>query len=124
MPFTNGNRVFIFNGELTGVRIRESGRIGAEKIFNYSSRFSHLGTLPGLQKTVEVIEKRTRYIRAMNLIIATPQQSLLSTQYNENQGYFQMHRASTDRFEIVCSEPYPLPDAKWQTIENRTVTEL
>lgn len=124
MPFTNGNRVFIFNGELSGVRIRESGRIGAEKIFNYSNRFSHLGTLPGLQKTVEVIEKRTRYIRAMNLIIATPQQSLLSTQYNENQGYFQMHRASTDRFKIVCSEPYHLPDAKWQTIENRTVTEL
>ena len=124
MPFTNGNRVFIFNGELTGVRIRESGRIGAEKIFNYSSRFSHLGAIPGLQKTVEVIEKRTRYIRAMNLIIATPQQSLLSTQYNENQGYFQMHRASTDRFKIVCSEPYHLPDAKWQTIENRTVTEL
>ena len=124
MPFTNGNRVFIFNGELSGVRIRESGRIGAEKIFNYSNRFSHLGTLPGLQKTVEVIEKRTRYIRAMNLIIATPQQSLLSTQYNENQSYFQMHRASTDRFKIVCSEPYHLPDAKWQTIENRTVTEL
>ncbi len=124
MPFTNGNRVFIFNGELSGVRIRESGRIGAEKIFNYSNRFSHLGALPGLQKTVEVIEKRTRYIRAMNLIIATPQQSLLSTQYNENQGYFQMHRASNDRFKIVCSEPYPLPDAKWQTIENRTVTEL
>lgn len=124
MPFTNGNRVFIFNGELSGVRIRESGRIGAEKIFNYSNRFSHLGTLPGLQKTVEVIEKRTRYIRAMNLIIATPQQSLLSTQYNENQVYFQMHRASTDRFKIVCSEPYHLPDAKWQTIENRTVTEL
>ena len=124
MPFTNGNRVFIFNGELSGVRIRESGRIGAEKIFNYSNRFSHLGALPGLQKTVEVIEKRTRYIRAMNLIIATPQQSLLSTQYNENQGYFQMHRASNDRFKIVCSEPYHLPDAKWQTIENRTVTEL
>ena len=124
MPFTNGNRVFIFNGELSGVRIRESGRIGAEKIFNYSNRFLHLGTLPGLQKTVEVIEKRTRYIRAMNLIIATPQQSLLSTQYNENQSYFQMHRASTDRFKIVCSEPYHLPDAKWQTIENRTVTEL
>ena len=124
MPFTNVNRVFIFNGELTGVRIRESGRIGAEKIFNYASRFSHLGAIPGLQKTVDVIEKRTRYIRAMNLIIATPQQSLLSTQYNENQGYFQMHRASNDRFKIVCSEPYPLPDAKWQTIENRTVTEL
>ncbi len=60
----------------------------------------------------------------MNLIMATPQQSLLATYYNENQNYFQMHRASTDQLEIVCSEPYPLPGAEWQTIENRTVKEL
>ena len=124
MPFANENRIFIFNGELSGVRIRESGRIGAEKIFNYTNRFSRLGALPGLRKAVEVIEKRTRYIRAMNLIMATPQQSLLATYYNENQNYFQMHRASTDQLEIVCSEPYPLPGGDWQTIENRTVEEL
>ncbi len=124
MPFANENRVFIFNGELSGVRIRESGRIGAEKIFNYTNRFSHLGALPGLRKTVEVLEKRTRYIRAMNLIMATPQQSLLASHYSENQGYFQMHRTSTNQLEIVCSQPYPLPNAEWQTIENRTVAEL
>ena len=39
MPFTNGDRVFIFNGELRGVRVKADGRIGAEKIFNYILRF-------------------------------------------------------------------------------------
>ena len=39
MPFDDGRHVFIFNGELRGVRIREHGRIGAEKVFNYVKRF-------------------------------------------------------------------------------------
>ena len=39
MPFDDGRHVFIFNGELRGVRIREQGRIGAEKVFNYVKRF-------------------------------------------------------------------------------------
>ena len=34
MPFYRGERVFVFNGELQGVRLRVPGRIGAEKIFN------------------------------------------------------------------------------------------
>jgi len=34
MPFYRGERVFVFNGELRGVRLRVPGRIGAEKIFN------------------------------------------------------------------------------------------
>ena len=38
MPFTGGNYVYVFNGELRGVRIKEKGRIGAEKIFNYINR--------------------------------------------------------------------------------------
>ena len=123
MPFTRANEVFIFNGELNGVRIREEGRIGAEKIFNYTRRFSHQGPLAGLKKSVEVIEKRTRYIRALNFIIATPERSLLATVYNENPGYFQMQRTSVDGLDVVCSEQYPA-GGSWQPIENRTVIEL
>ncbi len=36
MPFYDDDYVFIFNGELHGVKIKENGRIGAEKIFNNS----------------------------------------------------------------------------------------
>jgi len=70
-----------------------------------------------------VIAKRSRYIRAMNMILATPERSLLATLFNENPGYFQMHRASVDGLDVVCSEVYPL-DTTWHPIQNRTVTEL
>ena len=123
MPFTQADEVFIFNGELNGVRIREEGRIGAEKIFNYTRRFSHQGPLAGLKKSVEVIEKRTRYIRALNFIIATPERSLLATVYNENPEYFQMQRTSVGGLDVVCSERYPV-GSSWRPIENRTVIEL
>ena len=123
MPFCRDNEVFIFNGELSGVRIREQGRIGAEKIFNYTKRFAHHGALPGLNKAVDVIEKRTRYIRAMNMILATPERSMLATLYNENTDYFQMHRTVVNGLDIVCSEAYPLDEA-WHPIENRTIMEL
>ena len=72
---------------------------------------------------MEVIEKRTRYVRAMNLIMATPERSLLATVYNENPGYFQMQRASVGSLDVVCSEQYPV-GGSWRPVENRTVIEL
>ena len=123
MPFIDGQRAFIFNGELQGVRIRETGRIGAEKIFNFIKRFNHSGPLPAIQKGVNIIEKRTRYLRAMNLIIASPDSSELATLYNENPAYFQMHRCQQAGEDIVCSQPYP-GEGGWQPISNRTIQSL
>ena len=123
MPFSKDNEAFIFNGELSGVRIRQAGRIGAEKIFHFIDRFRHLGPLRALEKAVEVIEKRSRYIRAMNMILATPEQSLLASLYNENEGYFQMYRHCTEGMTIVCSQPYPSVQ-DWNPIENRTIQLL
>ena len=71
MPFDDGRRVFIFNGELRGVRIREAGRIGAEKVFNYVKRFDRGDMHEALERGLAVIEKRTRYVRAMNVILAS-----------------------------------------------------
>ncbi|MBN96226.1 MAG: hypothetical protein CL928_19475, partial [Deltaproteobacteria bacterium] len=123
MPFFDGQQVFIFNGELQGVRIRESGRIGAEKIFNFIKRFDRDGHLPALRKGVDLIEKRTRYVRAMNMIIANRDSSELATVYNENPAYFQMYRNRRDVADIVCSEPYP-GETGWRPIDNRTVQTL
>ena len=123
MPFCDGKRVFIFNGELQGVRIKEEGRIGAEKIFNYIKRFDHHNLQSGLEKSVKVIEKRTRYIRAMNLIIASRESSELATLYNESPAYFQMHRIERNGVAMVCSVPYPGED-DWQPIRNHTIQTL
>jgi hypothetical protein len=59
----------------------------------------------------------------MNMILATPERSMLATLYNENTDYFQMHRTVFNGLDIVCSEAYPL-DETWYPIENRTIMEL
>jgi glutamine amidotransferase len=123
MPFFDGKRVFVFNGQLHGVRIKEEGRIGAEKIFNYVKRFDHGDRLKALTRGTAIIEKRTRYVRAMNLIIADTTSSHLATLYNENQAYFQMYRGQEGTADIVCSEPYP-GRIRWQPISNRSILTL
>lgn len=123
MPFYDGERVFIFNGELQGVRIRGTGRIGAEKIFNYVKRFDRGDFLKALKKGAAVIEQKTRYVRAMNMIIASPESSQLATLYNENPAYFQMYRGQEEGADIVCSEPYP-GRTHWQPISNRSIQTL
>jgi len=123
MPFFDGRYAFIFNGELQGVRIREEGRIGAEKIFNYVKRFENGDMLESVKRGVGVIEKRTRYVRAMNFIMASLDSSYLATVFGENPDYFQLHRRREPGLELVCSVAYP-GERDWQVIDNHTVTAL
>jgi len=58
MPFYDWNNVFIFNGQLNGVRIKEQGRTGAEKIFNFIKRFNRGDMANAIKKGVEIIKKR------------------------------------------------------------------
>ena len=130
MPFTDGERVFIFNGELHGVRIRERGRIGAEKVFNFVKRFDRGDFRVALERGLKVIEKRTRHMRAMNLIVADRAQRVhVATNFREDPEYFQMHVAQTDVARIICSDPYPESGpvahdgttAVWTPLHNGTV---
>jgi len=119
MPFFDGRTVFIFNGELRGVQIREQGRIGAEKIFNFIRRFDRGDTLKALEKAVGIIKKRTRYIRGMNIIMVNEGGIFVSSFFNEDEEYFTMrYREGTEL--IICSEPYP-SGKKWQRIANNSV---
>ena len=120
MPFADDEHVFIFNGELRGVRIKEEGRIGAEKIFNYVKRFDKGDTLKALKRALGVIEKRTRYIRALNLIMASRDCVFAASNFSEQPGYFQMHTSERDGLAIICSEVYPDRQA-WQLFDNHTV---
>ena len=120
MPFYDDRLVFIFNGELRGVRISEEGRIGAEKIFNFIKRFDQGNTLDALKRGVDVIEKRTRYIRAMNIIMADMENVYLASIFNEDPDYFMM-RVSTDSSRLtIASEKLPGAQ-RWENIENRTI---
>jgi predicted glutamine amidotransferase len=123
MPFSDGESVFIFNGELRGVRIKSFGRIGAEKIYNYIRRFDHGDKLAALEKGTRIIDKRSSYVRAMNIILCDGDESCLSTSYGENPDYFQMHQKQDGALKLVCSQPF-MGDMGWTPIPNKTTMSL
>jgi predicted glutamine amidotransferase len=119
MPFADDQRVFVFNGELQGVRIKEEGRIGAEKIFNYIKRFDTGDLDVAVERGTRVIRKRSRYVRAMNIIIATRDAVHVASSFGEDPDYFQLRTVvHDDGTLIVCSEPYGA--YPWQTFPNHS----
>jgi len=123
MPFSDGESVFIFNGELRGVRIKSYGRIGAEKIYNYIRRFDKVDMLTALQKGTAIISRRSNYVRAMNIILSDGVHSYLSTCYSENPEYFQMHEKQDGALKLVCSQPFA-GDSGWTPIPNNTTVSI
>ena len=116
MPFFDGRTVYVFNGELRGVRIREAGRIGAEKIFNYIRRFDKGDTMEALRRASGIIRTRTHYIRGMNIIMVNEGGIFVSSFFNEDQEYFTMYYKEGPGLTL-CSDPYPSEEG-WQPISN------
>lgn len=123
MPFSDGKSIFIFNGELRGVKVKSEGRIGAEKIYNYIRRFDKGDQKAALDKAVDIIKKRSSYVRAMNIIMSDGQQHNLSTSYSEDPGYFQMYEKQTDTIKLICSQPFS-GESDWQPIANNQTIAL
>jgi predicted glutamine amidotransferase len=123
MPFIKNDIIYIFNGELHGVKIKEHGRIGAEKIFNFILRFYKGSIKEAMQKGTKIVESRSRYIRAMNIIMADKSQACVSALFNEDEDYFTMYTKKLGNGIIICSEPYP-KEKDWQPIKNRTIEEF
>lgn len=119
MPFSDDKYVFIFNGELRGVKIKEEGRIGAEKIFNYIKRFDKGDMRTALEKGVKVIHKKTDYVRAMNIIISDKNKAYIASFFSEDPDYFTLHQKESGAL-VVCSQPYP-GENNWQKISNKTI---
>ena len=123
MPFYDNQYIFIFNGELQGVKIKSEGRIGAEKIFNFIKRFNKNTMLEALRKGVGIIYKRSSYVKAMNIIIADKRSVYVSSTYSEDPEYFGMHYKKNDNQLIICSENYPNTTG-WIEIENNFTGEI
>ena len=120
MPFYDGRYVFIFNGELRGVRITEQGRIGAEKIFNFIKRFDHGDMREALKRGTDIICKRTKYVRAMNIIMADNSNAYVASVFNEDPDYFTMHYSHDKEKLVVASEALP-GNEHWETIASGAV---
>lgn len=117
MPFFDSNYIFIFNGELRGVKIKSEGRIGAEKIFNFIKRFDKGDIATALERGVNIIKNRTEYLKAMNIIIANKYNVFVTTNFNEEEDYFTMNFKKSNDGLIICSDPYP-NELDWVKIEN------
>jgi predicted glutamine amidotransferase len=120
MPFSDGRTVFAFNGELRGVRLAAEGRIGAEKIYNVIRRFDRGDALEALRRAVPVIEKRTRYVKAMNVLMSDGRSAWAASLFSEDPGYFTLHRKDEDGVAVVCSDPFP-GETGWRPIANRFI---
>ena len=123
MPFQKDDKIFIFNGELHGVRIKEQGRIGAEKIFNFILRFYKRNLFKDFKKALNIIEKKSNYVKAMNVIMSDKKNIYLSSIFNEDADYFTMHTKKLSNGLIICSESYQ-EEQGWQKIDNNTIREI
>ena len=123
MPFYDDNNIFVFNGELRGVKIKEEGRIGAEKIFNYIKRFDKGNFGEALSKGTEIIKRKSSYIRAMNIIATDNEKTFVYSHFNEDEEYFTMSVKKDENMVAVCSDPF-VGENDWQPIQNNTLTEL
>lgn len=125
MPFSDGRSVFAFNGELHGVRVRSQGRIGAEKIFNYIRRFDRGDMAQAFRRGIDIIHQRTRYVRAMNIILATTGSVHVHSFFNEDPDYFRMHSRIEGGTLMICSERFPADAATdWTPLDNRSYLDI
>jgi glutamine amidotransferase len=119
-PFHDDKYVYAFNGGLRGVALKAEGRIGAEKIFNLIKRLDKGDMVDAMRLALKIIDKRTKYIRAINIIIADKDNTYLATMFNEDAGYFQMRHRQEGSTVMLCSQPYP-GESGWTTIPSGTV---
>jgi glutamine amidotransferase len=123
MPFADDRLAFVFNGELRGVRLGVEGRTGAEKIFNLVRKLDAGNTSVALERAIEVIKKRTRYIRAMNLIVTDGRVAWVCSHANEQPEYFTLHIRRSGPLAAVCSEPLD-GFSGWTALPNHSLEVL
>jgi glutamine amidotransferase len=123
MPFFSNNKAFIFNGELRKVRIKEKGKIGAEKLFNFLNRFEKENYLQSLKKGVSIVEKKSKFIRAMNIVISDKRNFFVISNFNKEPDYFTMWKLETGKTTVICSQPLT-GEKEWEKIPNKTIFKV
>ena len=117
MPFNDDRYVFIFNGELRGVKLNSHGRTGAEKIFNFIKKIDKGDMFKAIEMGVQIIVDRTTYTKAMNIIITDGMKAYVSSRFSEDEEYFTMHYKRDGNQTVICSEVYP-GETGWAKIKN------
>ena len=103
MPFYRGERVFVFNGELQGVRLQVPGRIGAEKIFNLIEGRDEGDLDVAVAACDSLLVSKSARVRAMNLALTDGDRIYTSCRFTELPDYFTLHYRE-GALAAVCSE--------------------
>lgn len=120
MPFLSPKYQFIFNGELHGVKIRSDGNTGAMKLFKLYQRLLQDDAASGLDRTMRVINKKTDYIRAANIILGDGNQFYVYSDFNEDNQYFTLHTTMVENRFLISSEPFAVA-SNWSDIKPKEV---
>src|SRR3972149_157019 len=89
-------------------------------VFIFIKRFDRGDLLEALKKGVEIIQKRTQYVRAMNIILTDKKAVCVASVFNEDPEYFTLHYRQTPDQLVICSERLA-PDGGWAKIDNNTI---
>ena len=114
MPFYEDDKIFVFNGELRGVRLSVPGRIGAEKVFHLVRRHETEGLPKAISHAESLLLAKSRYVRALNIAVTDGELIHASCRYNESPEYFTLHYLD-EGVQAVCSEPL---DDRWKPMAN------
>ena len=123
MPFGDENTQFLFNGELRGVRLKAEGITGAQKIFSLLKRLNQGNWQDALVRTVHIIEKQAKYVKAANILFAFRDEFWGTTLFSEDPDYFTLWSHHGGGIQVVCSEPLDCLN-EWYPIPNRTLFKL
>ncbi len=123
MPYNHNNFMYVFNGFLKGVRLPADGVIGSEKVFNYILRFHNSDLFEAFSRGLEIIRKRSEYIKALNIVMTDKEQVCVCSIYSENKDYYTLFSKTSNDTLMICSAPFP-GENDWAAIKNNTVTQF
>jgi len=107
-PFVDDAFAFVFNGFLRGVSFPfpVKGDIGAQKIWTLlSSLMATAGPETCLARLMELLDRNTRLIQALNIGICDKNHLFASCRYIGDEPYYQLHYHKAPALSMICSEP-------------------
>ena len=124
-PYVYKNYAFVFNGLLKGVALpyQLEGTIGAQKIWSLLKKFLvAFSPNESLLRTVDILNKHTKTIQALNIGLSDRENIYFYCQYNSHPHYYNLRVHTSDDMKVVCSED--LPGMKFEKIERSMVHVL
>ena len=121
-PYVYKNYAFVFNGLLKGVALpyQLEGTIGAQKIWSLLNKFLQVySPNESLLRTVDILNKHTREIQALNIGLSDGDEIYIYTQFGKHPDYYQLRSHQKDDLIIVCSES--LEGMEFRPIETKRV---